>query len=315
MYQTDNIILIMKKLLCLLTIAMVIVVGCTPDSDGFTYDSILGDSISSVFPGDSIPSDSIFDDLFPGDSIPSVLPGDSTLNDALHDFFTNCPNNEIRYIADDSLEVDFSNSIFKNKIKLEEHVFEAGYGFLKFSGDVINVPSWGFDSQSSLKAVYLPACVTEIGTSAFGRCKKLESIQIPDSVTKIENYAFEWCEKLDSIIIPGSVEYIGQHAFWYCSSLKELVISEGVMNIGLKAFENCKQLEVVRIPSTVVDMQGYTFKGCENLKTVYLMCETPPYGTDPFDAHVENIYVPAESVELYIEEWWSYANKIRPMDF
>ena len=152
MYQTDNIILIMKKLLCLLTIAMVIAVGCTPDSDGFTYDSILGDS---------------------------------TLNDALHDSFTNCPNNEIRYIADDSLEVDFSKSIFNNKIKLEEHVFEAGYGFLKFSGDVINVPSWGFDSQSSLKAVYLPACVTEIGTYAFGRCKKLESIQIPDSVTKI----------------------------------------------------------------------------------------------------------------------------------
>ena len=30
----------MKKLLCLLTIAMVFVVGCTPDSDGFTYDSI-----------------------------------------------------------------------------------------------------------------------------------------------------------------------------------------------------------------------------------------------------------------------------------
>lgn len=291
MYQTDNIILIMKKLLCLLTIAMVIVVGCTPDSDGFTYDSILGDSI------------------------PSVFPGDSTLNDALHDFFTNCPNNEIRYIADDSLEVDFSKSIFKNKIKLEEHVFEAGYGFLKFSGDVINVPSWGFDSQSSLKAVYLPACVTEIGTSAFGRCKKLESIQIPDGVTKIENFAFEWCEKLDSIIIPGSVENIGQNAFWYCSSLKYLVISEGVKRIDLKAFECCSGLEVVTIPSTVEEIVNYAFKSCQNLKTVYCIPVTPPIENYAFDAYVENIYVPVESVELYIEEWWSYANKIRPMDF
>ena len=300
MCQTDNIILIMKKILCLITIAMVIAVGCTPDSDGFTYDSILGDSIPTVLPGDSIPS---------------VLPGDSTLNDALHDFFTNCPNNEIRYIADDSLEVDFSKSIFNNKIKLEEHVFEAGYGFLKFSGDVINVPSWGFNSQSSLKAVYLPACVTEIGTSAFGRCEKLESIQIPDGVTKIENYAFEWCEKLDSIIIPGSVEYIGQNAFLYCSSLKYLVISEGVKRIDSKAFECCSGLEVVTIPSTVEEIVNYAFKSCQNLKTVYCMPVTPPVANYAFDAYVEDIYVPAESVELYKEEWWNDANKIRPMDF
>ncbi|MBQ2126299.1 MAG: hypothetical protein II198_01435, partial [Bacteroidaceae bacterium] len=130
----------MKKLLCLLAVVAV-AVGCTPDDD-FT-----------LAPGldNSIPSDSISSDSVSGDAVSQ-------------DFFASCPNNEIRYIADDSLEVDFAKSIFINDIKLAEHTFVDGYGTFKFNGDVMNVPSWAFNTLSSLRAVCLPASVTFIGT-------------------------------------------------------------------------------------------------------------------------------------------------------
>ena len=297
----------MKKLLFLFAIVAYFAVGCTPDEDGLKDNTILGDSVS----GDSISGDSIPDD--------SIL-GDSGLDNDLQDFLTNCPNNEIRYVTtnDSILNQDFTNKTNfgdSKSTKLVEHVYANGYGCLKFSGDVTAIPAWCFENSATLQTVCLPNSVEKIGAYAFGRCEGLESINIPVGVTEIGNYAFEMCLNLASITVPGTVENVGQYAFSRCSALKDVTISEGVQIIGMKAFEHCAGIETIEIPSTVIEIVNYAFDRCSNLKNVYCKAECPPVCNDSFDAYVQNIYVPAESVEMYMDEWWDLADKIRAFEF
>ena len=63
---------------------------------------------------------------------------------------------------------------------------------------------------SGKKGTYtVPDGVTEIGNSAFEKCKNLTYINIPDSVKKIGNSAFDRCENLKSITIPSMVPKLG----------------------------------------------------------------------------------------------------------
>lgn len=216
------------------------------------------------------------------------------------------------------MDKDFTkNTNFGNSkdTKLVEHVYVNGYGCLKFSGDVTAVPAWSFDNSTTLTAVYLPNSIKKIGSYAFRRCGNLESVNISEGVTDIDNYAFEMCSKLAGITVPGTVGKIGQYAFTGCSALKNVVISEGVEIIGLKASENCTGIETVEIPSTVIDIENYAFDNCSNLKTVYCKAAYPPVCNYGFDDYVQEFYVPAESLEDYMSEWWDNASKIRAYDF
>ena len=66
--------------------------------------------------------------------------------------------------------------------------------------------------------------VTEIGDSAFHKCKALTSINIPESVRKIGNMVFYECLVLKSVTIPNSVTEIGDCVFSGCENLTEIIL-------------------------------------------------------------------------------------------
>ncbi|MBQ2127195.1 MAG: hypothetical protein II198_06000, partial [Bacteroidaceae bacterium] len=65
----------------------------------------------------------------------------------------------------------------------------------------------------------------------------------------------------------------------------------------------------------VEEIGSYAFDKCRNLTSVYCLPVTPPIENISFAAYVQDIYVPAKSVEKYKEEWWNLAGKIRAFDF
>ncbi|WP_400209788.1 leucine-rich repeat domain-containing protein [Candidatus Methanarcanum hacksteinii] len=127
-----------------------------------------------------------------------------------------------------------------------------------------------FRDCESLKEVYIPDSVTEIGECAFSWCKSLVKVHIPDSVTVIRDGVFWMCESLKEVHIPDSVTAIENGAFMNCESLKKIWIPDSVTRIEENAFSGCSSLEEIHIPDSVKVIEKGVFECCESLNVVYI---------------------------------------------
>ncbi|MBR5370727.1 MAG: leucine-rich repeat domain-containing protein [Oscillospiraceae bacterium] len=73
-----------------------------------------------------------------------------------------------------------------------------------------------FEDLDTVKIVWIPDSVTEIGEEAFCNCAELDELHMPDSVLTIGSKAFAYCEELSEITVPDSVQYISEDAFKGC---------------------------------------------------------------------------------------------------
>ena len=73
-----------------------------------------------------------------------------------------------------------------------------------------------FEDLDTIKVVWIPDSVTEIGECAFCNCAELDEIHMPDSVLTIGSKAFAYCEELSELTIPDSVVSIAPDAFKGC---------------------------------------------------------------------------------------------------
>lgn len=175
---------------------------------------------------------------------------------------------------------------------------------------------------SGCKNSVIPTSVTSIGELAFRNCT-FASITIPNSVETIGSGSFEDCTALTSIEIPNSVTTIGGSAFAYCSALTDIEISNSVTTIGSTAFKSCTALTSLVIPSSVTTIGERAFADCTSLESITFMPNTPPspglHGSysDLFlnCSNLSVIYVPATAVDIYRNEWSSYADIIEGKDF
>lgn len=137
-------------------------------------------------------------------------------------------------------------------------------------GEAAPVPYSAIDvstcsDMSELKTVVMPVTVTEIGESAFWRCKKL---------TTIRQYEGDYSENYpDGIINTGfdlsNVINIGSKAFASCDAMTsvDLLSAKGKsINIGANAFELCTALTSVDIPKGSIG--AAVFSGCAKLENV-----------------------------------------------
>lgn len=93
--------------------------------------------------------------------------------------------------------------------------------------------------ESDITDVTIHNNITEIGSTAFGKCTSLKEVTIPASVKTIKDSAFYDCTALEKVIIEGDC-MLYDHAFAYCESLTD----EGINLIGNVTYATDDGVEV-----------------------------------------------------------------------
>lgn len=137
---------------------------------------------------------------------------------------------------------------------------------------VVGIKADGFSEwRGSLKEIYIPEGVKEIGDRAFYECDKLAEVKIPASVTAIASSAFWQCSALKKLVFSGGslLESIGTHAF-DGAGITSLSLPQGLKSIGDGAFFACNGLTAAALPASLESLGASAFADCENLASVEL---------------------------------------------
>ncbi|MCD8185769.1 MAG: leucine-rich repeat domain-containing protein, partial [Rikenellaceae bacterium] len=160
--------------------------------------------------------------------------------------------------------------------------------------DLVRLPDYALNlgnPQRTLRRVYLPSTLREIGVYAFNQCLNLEyvdtenvetieqwafryclnlrEVKLNDGLKTIGNSAFYGCNSLTSIEIPGSVETLGRWLFEDCDRLEAVILHEGIQALSPSTFYGCG-ISSVTLPASVTEIPDYTFEKCENLERINL---------------------------------------------
>ena len=167
---------------------------------------------------------------------------------------------------------------------------------LKYRTDVAR--SW-YDNNASKWGDWLD--ITRVTSSDYlnGKFSNNSSLRsFPDfkrfelvGLNQVGGSWFQNCSNLNAIELPSTIKHIGGWAFYGCSSLKEITIPAAVETIDACAFQY-SGLKTVR---------------CEGTKPAKL--EYSVFDLTSYNGFV--IYVPAEAVDAYKQDWPSYAQYIK----
>lgn len=187
---------------------------------------------------------------------------------------------------------------------------------LKYIGDA------AFEGCTSLNSINLYNSVRYIGWGAFSGCD-FSSFTIPNGVTTLCQWVLFGNENLLSVTLPNIDEYMMGYsedygfsmASFFGPQVQHYTLREGVPWIYEQFFAGCEKLQTVYIPSTVEKIGSNAFWNCTRFTSITCKALTPPvmdaagdgvfYGVD---CSKVNLYVPAESVELYqaAEQWKAF---------
>lgn len=155
---------------------------------------------------------------------------------------------------------------------------------LQYKGDIVIPESVVFEGKEY--------SVTAICNVAFNHCDSLKSVYIPASITDIGRKKrscniFEYCPLLESIVVaPGNTVYDSRGG---CNALietatnsivagcKNTIIPNDVVKIGTGAFEGCSQLKEIKIPQSVNYIGEYAFANCPSLGSIVVEDGNPVY--------------------------------------
>lgn len=76
-----------------------------------------------------------------------------------------------------------------------------------------SIPSYIFQSCTSLEKVSFPTQIRSIGSSAFWNCSNLKEVILNNGLVKICDGAFLHCPEIKKIHIPNSLKYLGRNNF------------------------------------------------------------------------------------------------------
>ena len=167
-----------------------------------------------------------------------------------------------------------------------------------------SIGEYAFNGCSSLTGIHLPDNLTSIGESTFNGCSSLTEINLPDNLTSIGESTFNGCSSLTEIHLPASLTSIGGSAFRGCSSLTGIHLPDNLTSIGERAFRGCSSLTEIHLPASLTWIGEYAFSGYSSLTKVTCHALVPP--TLNYISTIENLYVPAESIQAYKNSSWTY---------
>ena len=125
-------------------------------------------------------------------------------------------------------------------------------GFGDFHETIFNIKA------PTVKELYIPEGVVEIGSDAFMYCIGLEKVEFPDGLKVIGEYAFCECTSLTEISIPDSVTKVGNSAFAGCSKLTKVKLSNNLTVIEESSFSYCN-IKSIQIPDKVTKIEKGAF--------------------------------------------------------
>lgn len=182
------------------------------------------------------------------------------------------------------------------------------------TNDVGNIGDWYIDTQAGR----LYGAKTSIGwgtsIALSNTCANSKAdFLISDDGTILLQWRNKNSTSIDMTTIPelANVTKIGNRAFYGCVDATTIKLTDKITYIGHYAFEQCSRLVDLHIPKNVTHIGTWFIQGTKKLTRFYVEAETPPtlvsvdiagYGDDyrfGYYSYVEEIYVPASSLETY----------------
>lgn len=154
--------------------------------------------------------------------------------------------------------------IEQGKLVLVSYEFTNGANVLLPTGKPYSIGMSCFENNAKLRAVTIPADVTEIQFGAF-KSTGLWQIIVPATVKELGDAVFADCNQLVQAEIVGMPE-TGKQTFARCKALQSVQLGEGVIRIEEGAFEH-SGLKKITLPGTLSNVEKYAFDYC-NLKTI-----------------------------------------------
>ena len=208
------------------------------------------------------------------------------------------PANEIWYVTTDGNPIEIVEYMAHFDVSLKSNTYSKGFGIIRLESpvSVINDNS-GIFSYPTLKEVYLPDGIKEIGNSVFYQ-SPIEKLKLPSSLEKVGTYGvlnapnikeFTGANTYDNgrmvilnnilvglvtkgvkeIVIPGEVKVIQDYLSSDRGDVETLVMEEGVEHIGDMAFNNWEDLKTVTFPNSLKTAERYAFIHCPSLTGFY----------------------------------------------
>lgn len=101
--------------------------------------------------------------------------------------------------------------------------------------------------------------VTRLGFNALRESGTVRRIFIPEGVQELGNYCFDHCTKLEEVKLPSTLRVIGKCAFWRNPSLRSISLPEGLEAIEEKTFEDCETLKEIELPDSLMHLGKSAF--------------------------------------------------------
>ena len=170
----------------------------------------------------------------------------------------------------------------------------AAFGQLKecrIPPTVMRICNSAFYGMETLKTIFIPSSVQEIGSSAFANTG-LETVTLPLSVEYMGESAFSWCKSLVSATLPANLDTIPDGSFWWCKKLSSVTLPLKLKAVGKRAFEDCDELTELSFPNSLSKIGTYAFSGCNKLKELVLpasLIDELPWTAVQYDDKLTNV--------------------------
>ena len=160
---------------------------------------------------------------------------------------------------------------------------------MKNTSTITTIQNGAF-ANSGLESISIPSSVTEIGSSAFFKCKSLTTIEINSSGDTLVFGPDVFQESgLKSITIPDRFDgNIKNGMFYRCLSLTNVEFKGTIYSIGKQAFDNCTNLVSILFDNGIGNISSigdYTFRKCGVLSLdLSALPSTCSIGTGAFES-------------------------------
>ena len=182
--------------------------------------------------------------------------------------------------------------------------------FLVLPDEFTEIPSY-FLSGGNLVTIYIPHTVTKIGEEAFKMLRDFGSIVIPPSVVEMNGIQFDGCHNLFNIFFSRNSRLKSIGTIWH-GRLTRLDFPPQLESIEALSVDTITELT---FPETIKSIGRINI---DKLHSVTILATNPPdVNARTFPSTIENIYVPARSLQVYEDAWFNYEftfnNQLKPI--